>query len=148
MKEGDIVLALLPQTDGRGKYRPAVVLRRMPGFGDLLVCGVSTQLRQQVPEGARQQIFFGSHLPGGIAGLSIEVPHRRRFLPKKKASHRWPGMNTDKPNSRKTSARAQDECHRLAFPAICVHLWPILPMKKRWDEKFCRAPRLPISTMK
>jgi hypothetical protein len=31
MKEGDIVLALLPQTDGRGKYWPAVVLRRMPG---------------------------------------------------------------------------------------------------------------------
>ena len=48
MKEGDIVLALLPQTDGRGKYRPAVVLRRMPGFVDLLVHGVSTQLRQQV----------------------------------------------------------------------------------------------------
>jgi mRNA interferase MazF len=48
MKEGDIVLALLPQTDGRSKSRPAVVLRRMPGFGDLLVCGISTQLRQQV----------------------------------------------------------------------------------------------------
>jgi mRNA interferase MazF len=50
MKEGDIVLALLPQTDGRGKYRPAVVLRRMPGFGDLLVCGISTQLLQQVAD--------------------------------------------------------------------------------------------------
>jgi len=50
MKEGDIVLALLPQMDGRVKNRPAVVLRRMPGFGDLLVCGISTQLRQQVPE--------------------------------------------------------------------------------------------------
>jgi mRNA interferase MazF len=50
MKEGDIVLALLPQTDGQSKYRPAVVLRRMPGFGDLLVCGISTQLRQQVAD--------------------------------------------------------------------------------------------------
>ena len=50
MKEGDIVLALLPQTDGRGKFRPAVLLRRMPGFGDLLVCGISTQLRQQVAD--------------------------------------------------------------------------------------------------
>jgi len=48
MKEGDVVLALLAQTDGQRKYRPAVVLRRMPGFGDLLVCGISTQLRQQV----------------------------------------------------------------------------------------------------
>jgi mRNA interferase MazF len=50
MKEGDIVLALLPQSDGRGKYRPAVVLRRMPGFGDLMVCGVSAQLRRQIAD--------------------------------------------------------------------------------------------------
>jgi mRNA interferase MazF len=50
MKEGDIVLALLPQEDGQGKHRPAVVLRRMLGFGDLLVCGISTQLRQQVAD--------------------------------------------------------------------------------------------------
>ena len=47
MNEGDIVLALLPQMDGRVKNRPALVLRQMPGFGDLLVCGISTQLRQQ-----------------------------------------------------------------------------------------------------
>jgi mRNA interferase MazF len=50
MKEGDIVLASLPQADGRVKHRPALVLRRMPGFGDLLVCGVSTQLRQQITD--------------------------------------------------------------------------------------------------
>ena len=50
MKEGDIVLALLPETDGRSKNRPTVVLRRMPGFVDLLVCGISTQLRQQVAD--------------------------------------------------------------------------------------------------
>lgn len=48
MTEGDIVLALLPQADGEAKPRPALILRRMPGFGDLLVCGVSTQLRQRV----------------------------------------------------------------------------------------------------
>jgi mRNA interferase MazF len=48
VKEGDIVLAILPQADGTSKNRPTVLLREMPGFGDLLVCGVSTQLRQQV----------------------------------------------------------------------------------------------------
>jgi hypothetical protein len=31
-------------------------------------------------------------------------------------------MNTDELNSRTTSARAKDEFHRLASPAICVHL--------------------------
>ena len=46
MNEADVVLTHLPQSDGLLKYRPAVVLRRMPPFGDVLVCGVSTQLQQ------------------------------------------------------------------------------------------------------
>jgi len=47
MKEGDVVLTPLPQTDGVIKNRPAVALCQMPPFGDWLVCGISTQLRQQ-----------------------------------------------------------------------------------------------------
>lgn len=48
MTEGDVVLTPIPQADGTIKNRPAVFLREMPPFGDLLVCGVSTQLRQEV----------------------------------------------------------------------------------------------------
>jgi len=48
MKEGDVVLAPLPQGDGETKPRPVLVLRIMPPFGDLLVCGISTQLHQAV----------------------------------------------------------------------------------------------------
>src|ERR1035441_4166677 len=48
MKEGDIVLAPFPQANGQIKKRPAVVLRKVPPFDDLLVCGISTQLRQCV----------------------------------------------------------------------------------------------------
>jgi mRNA interferase MazF len=48
MKEGDIVLAPFPQADGQIKKRPAAVLRKIPPFDDLLVCGISTQLRQCV----------------------------------------------------------------------------------------------------
>ena len=48
MNEGDIVLAPLPQADGQIKKRPAAVLRKVPPFDDLLVCGISTQLRQCV----------------------------------------------------------------------------------------------------
>ncbi|HWP93712.1 MAG TPA: transcriptional regulator [Thermodesulfobacteriota bacterium] len=36
------------QADGNIKKRPAVVLREMPRFRDFLVCGISTQLHQQV----------------------------------------------------------------------------------------------------
>jgi mRNA interferase MazF len=48
MKEGDIILVPVPQSDGQTKRRPAVLLRIMPSYGDFLVCGISTQLRQQV----------------------------------------------------------------------------------------------------
>ena len=48
MTEGDVALTPLPQADGRTKPRPAILLRRMPPFGDWLTCGVSTQLHQAV----------------------------------------------------------------------------------------------------
>ena len=50
MKEGDIALAPLPQADGQIKNRPVVLLRRLPPFGDFLVCGISTQLHQRVAD--------------------------------------------------------------------------------------------------
>jgi len=50
MNEGDIVLTPLPQADGTVKNRPALLLRELPPFGDFLACGISTQLRQAVPE--------------------------------------------------------------------------------------------------
>nr|VFJ66765.1 MAG: mRNA interferase MazF [Candidatus Kentron sp. DK]VFJ68238.1 MAG: mRNA interferase MazF [Candidatus Kentron sp. DK] len=49
MTEGDIVLTPLPQADGRVKNRPALILREFPAYGDFLVCGISTQIRQSVP---------------------------------------------------------------------------------------------------
>ncbi len=48
MQEGDIILTSIPQADGQLKNRPAVILRKMPLYGDLLVCGISTQLRHYV----------------------------------------------------------------------------------------------------
>ena len=48
MKEGDVILTPIPQADGNVKNRPAIFLREMPSYGDLLVCGVSTQLHHYV----------------------------------------------------------------------------------------------------
>jgi mRNA interferase MazF len=48
MKERDVILVPVPQSDGEAKRRPAILLRTMPPFGDFLVCGISTQLRQRV----------------------------------------------------------------------------------------------------
>jgi len=43
-----VVLLALAQADSKAKPRPAVALRELPGFGDWLVCGISTQLHQCV----------------------------------------------------------------------------------------------------
>lgn len=48
MKERDVILVPLPQADGQRKPRPAIILRIIPPFGDFLVCGISSQLRQKV----------------------------------------------------------------------------------------------------
>jgi mRNA interferase MazF len=49
MKEGDLLLTALRQSDGTVKDRPVVLLRRMPPFHDFLVCGISSQVRHEVP---------------------------------------------------------------------------------------------------
>jgi len=44
MNPGDVVLIPIPQTGGRAKLRPAIVLALMPGaYQSLLICGISTQ---------------------------------------------------------------------------------------------------------
>jgi len=48
MNQGDVILTPVPQANGILKNRPAVFLREMPPYRDALVCGVSTQLHQEV----------------------------------------------------------------------------------------------------
>jgi mRNA interferase MazF len=118
MNEGDIALAPLPQADGRLKYRPVVLLRRLPPFGDFLVCGVSTQLQQRVPAfdevvttedadfsatglKAASVIRLGflavlpeTHLAGSIGAISVE---RHRRLLSNLCNYLLPLAQADKP---------------------------------------------------
>lgn len=73
-----MVLAALPQAEGRLKNRPAVALRRLPGFGDWLLCGVSTQLRQEIA-GFDDPIRPG-HVDFGASGLKAPSLIRLGFL--------------------------------------------------------------------
>ena len=50
MNEGQVILVAMPQADDRDKRRPALILRRMPGFNDFLVCGISSRLTRAVPD--------------------------------------------------------------------------------------------------
>jgi mRNA interferase MazF len=49
MKERDVVLMSIAQADGQKKPRPVLLLREMPKYGDFLVCGISSQLQQHIP---------------------------------------------------------------------------------------------------
>jgi mRNA interferase MazF len=48
MKAGNIVLAALPQADGKIKNRPVLLLCSLPRYQDWLTCGISTKLNQLV----------------------------------------------------------------------------------------------------
>ena len=78
MNEGDIVLAPLPQADGRMKNRPAVLLRRLPPFGDWLVCGISTQTHQRVAD--FDELMAPSDPGFGDTGLKAASIIRLGFL--------------------------------------------------------------------
>jgi mRNA interferase MazF len=78
MKEGDIALAPLPQSDGRIKNRPVVLLRRMPPFGDFLVCGISTQLQQQVA--GFDEVISSTDREFAVSGLKAASVVRLSFL--------------------------------------------------------------------
>lgn len=78
MTEGDVVLTPVPQADGTTKNRPAVFLREMPPFKDLLVCGISTQLRQEVK--AFDELISPSDADFTSSGLKQESLIRLGFL--------------------------------------------------------------------
>jgi mRNA interferase MazF len=78
MKEGDVVILPLPQADGSMKNRPAIILREMPPFRDVLICGVSTQLRQAVKD--FDEVISQSDADYGTSGLRQDSLIRLGFL--------------------------------------------------------------------
>ena len=49
MKPGAIVLTVIPQDDQQ-KIRPVLVLKILPKYNDFLVCAISSQLHQFIPD--------------------------------------------------------------------------------------------------
>lgn len=111
MNEGDVVLTPLPQADGRVKNRPAIVLRRMPPFGDLLVCGVSTQLHQEVV--GFDEPIDPSHADFSTSGLKAPSLIRLGFLAVLPTSS-FIGV----------IGAISSERHRRLLTRLCQHLTP------------------------
>ena len=75
MNEGEVILTPIPQADGQVKNRPAVVLRELPPYRDLLICGVSTQVQHCVPDD-----FLGRQGTLCPWQWSSMLPYRSRWL--------------------------------------------------------------------
>ena len=77
MREGEIVLAVLPQVDKEQKPRPVLILRKMLN-GDFLVCAISTQLNKYIPE--FDEIIRADDSEFAATGLKKESLVRLSFL--------------------------------------------------------------------
>jgi mRNA interferase MazF len=78
MKEGNLVIMPMPQADGKIKDRPAIILREMPPFSDVLICGVSTPLRQAAKD--FDELISPSDADFVSSGLKEESLIRLDFL--------------------------------------------------------------------
>jgi mRNA interferase MazF len=78
MKEGDVVLTPVPQANGPVKNRPAVFLRELPRYRDLLVCGISTQLHQRIAD--FDEVVSPGDFDFAGSGLKAESLIRLGFL--------------------------------------------------------------------
>ena len=50
MKPGDVLLTIMPQADASPKASPVLFLCLVPPFNDFLVCGITTQISNAVPD--------------------------------------------------------------------------------------------------
>lgn len=89
IKEGQIVLFKFPQTDQTiGKFRPALILRKLPGkFDDWLICMISSQLHQFESEldeiitaDANDFTDSGLKLPSVIRASRLAVVNQKILL--------------------------------------------------------------------
>ena len=78
ISEGDVVLAELPQADGQVKQRPILLLRKLPGYGDFLACGISSQLHQA--EADFDIVLHAGENGFAATGLKVSSVIRLNFL--------------------------------------------------------------------
>ena len=80
MRPGEIVLLRLPSANqSAGKLRPVLVLSDLPGqFGDLLVCGISSQLHQEIPDWDERLTMTDADFIG--SGLKVPSVIRLNWL--------------------------------------------------------------------
>jgi len=114
VKEGDIILTQIPQSDGTLKTRPALVLRELPPFRDLLVCGISTQTHQAVR--GFDEVILRTDSDFSDTGLMSDSVARLGFLAV------LPRSRFSTPPGHHMDHRVPSRSPHLRQPSIFVHL--------------------------
>jgi len=78
LNQGDIILFPIQQADGKLKPRPVLLLKQLPGHGDWLGCGISTQLHEFIQ--GFDLILDLSHTDFKASGLKLPGVIRLGFL--------------------------------------------------------------------
>jgi len=78
MKPGDVLLTIMPQADGSQKARPVLFLCRVPPFDDFLVCGITTQIGNAIPN--LDEIVSASDADFKATGLKATSLIRTAYL--------------------------------------------------------------------
>ncbi len=74
MNEGELIVCPVVSASGSIKTRPALVLRALPTYNDFLICGLSSQLWQEI------QGFDEILTPDARNGLRVPSLVRLSFL--------------------------------------------------------------------
>ncbi len=99
------------QADGQVKNRPIVLLRRLPPFGDFLVCGVSTQIHQRVAGFDETIVPTDGEFPAsGLKAASLIRLGFLAVLPESAILGKISSLST--------------ECHQRLLGNLCRHLGP------------------------
>lgn len=78
MKQGNIILFPIQQADGKLKARPVLLLKQLPGHGDWLGCGISSQLHEFIH--GFDLLLDASHADFEASGLKVPEIIRLGFL--------------------------------------------------------------------
>jgi mRNA interferase MazF len=77
MEEGEVILTVL-NSDQSAKNRPALILRKAPRYNDYLVCGISSQVHEEVKD--FDLLIDRNHPDFSSSGLKYEGVVRLFFL--------------------------------------------------------------------
>lgn len=94
MREGDVVLTPVPQANGVIKNRPAIILREMPPYKDLLVCRSSTLVHPEVRGFDELVSSSGKSLTSRSLQLTAQAHRLSTFLAGPKACPEYAGLET------------------------------------------------------